>query len=265
MNSQQENAWRIPSQTAPYGIHPTTSEGPGKGDSTRSGWHDNLHEDEDDHAAKPLWDGGPGQTHIAVIGRNVLMRKCLARCLSEAETDFLAEAYSDVTEWHGQAQNMPSIVLLCTYEEEGAGNSLAQQVAEIMQLSPQAQVVIVSNDQTRSEIVAALDAGARGFISLNSELPVAIAAIRLVRAGGLFVPASGFMPASEPEPNEVTAQFTEKQLDVIRCVREGKPNKIIAYELNMAESTVKVHIRNIMRKIKARNRTEIAFLMNRSF
>jgi hypothetical protein len=42
-------------------------------------------------------------------------------------------------------------------------------------------------------------------------------------------------------------------------LREGKANKIIAYELNMCESTVKVHVRNIMKKLKARNRTEVAF------
>jgi DNA-binding NarL/FixJ family response regulator len=46
---------------------------------------------------------------------------------------------------------------------------------------------------------------------------------------------------------------------VLRALREGKANKIIAYELNMRESTVKVHVRNIMKRLNARNRTEVAF------
>ncbi|MGU3537814.1 LuxR C-terminal-related transcriptional regulator, partial [Methylobacterium sp. A54F] len=50
-----------------------------------------------------------------------------------------------------------------------------------------------------------------------------------------------------------------------RALRKGTPNKIIAYELNMCESTVKVHVRNIMKKLKAKNRTEVAYLTNRYF
>jgi DNA-binding NarL/FixJ family response regulator len=56
--------------------------------------------------------------------------------------------------------------------------------------------------------------------------------------------------------------FTRRQVAVIDALRKGKANKIIAYELNMCESTVKVHVRNIMKKLNARNRTEVAYLAN---
>jgi DNA-binding NarL/FixJ family response regulator len=49
---------------------------------------------------------------------------------------------------------------------------------------------------------------------------------------------------------------------VIEMIRQGKANKTIAYELNMCESTVKVHVRNIMKKLRARNRTQVAFIAN---
>ena len=71
---------------------------------------------------------------------------------------------------------------------------------------------------------------------------------------------------SQAEPAEetqkATSLFTSRQLAVIEALRKGKANKIIAYELNMRESTVKVHVRNIMKKLKARNRTEVAYLAN---
>jgi DNA-binding NarL/FixJ family response regulator len=54
--------------------------------------------------------------------------------------------------------------------------------------------------------------------------------------------------------------FTPRQTAVVESLRRGKANKVIAFELNMCESTVKVHVRNVMRKLKARNRTEVAFL-----
>jgi DNA-binding NarL/FixJ family response regulator len=56
--------------------------------------------------------------------------------------------------------------------------------------------------------------------------------------------------------------FTARQAAVVEALRRGKANKIIAYELKMRESTVKVHVRAIMKKLKARNRTEVAFLAN---
>jgi DNA-binding NarL/FixJ family response regulator len=54
--------------------------------------------------------------------------------------------------------------------------------------------------------------------------------------------------------------FSPRQLQVLELLKEGKQNKIIAYELGMCESTVKVHIRQIMRKLKARNRTQVVLL-----
>ena len=51
--------------------------------------------------------------------------------------------------------------------------------------------------------------------------------------------------------------FTVRQAAVVKAIRQGKPNKIIAYELKMKENTVKVHVRNIMRKLKAKNRTQV--------
>nr|WP_246482341.1 LuxR C-terminal-related transcriptional regulator [Methylopila capsulata] len=58
----------------------------------------------------------------------------------------------------------------------------------------------------------------------------------------------------------MAGRFTARQAAVVDALRQGKANKIIAYELNMRESTVKVHVRNIMRKLKAKNRTEVAFM-----
>jgi DNA-binding NarL/FixJ family response regulator len=57
-------------------------------------------------------------------------------------------------------------------------------------------------------------------------------------------------------------EFSPRQLQVLELLQQGKQNKIIAYELGMCESTVKVHIRHIMRKLNARNRTQVVLLTN---
>jgi DNA-binding NarL/FixJ family response regulator len=99
-------------------------------------------------------------------------------------------------------------------------------------------------------------------------LDVAVEAIRLVEAGGSFFPADRILAArGRPTPAQAkitTSQqkslFTDRQAAIVDAIRRGKANKVIAYELNMRESTVKVHVRNIMKKLNAKNRTEVAFL-----
>ena len=68
-----------------------------------------------------------------------------------------------------------------------------------------------------------------------------------------------------PPLRPLDSMFTARQIEVVNALRRGKANKIIAYELNLRESTVKVHIRNIMKKMKATNRTEVAYKLNELF
>jgi DNA-binding NarL/FixJ family response regulator len=73
------------------------------------------------------------------------------------------------------------------------------------------------------------------------------------------------LPVSETTADSPSKSFTNRQSQVLACLREGKPNKLIAYELTMCESTVKVHVRHIMKKLGATNRTQVAYLTNGLF
>jgi DNA-binding NarL/FixJ family response regulator len=126
-------------------------------------------------------------------------------------------------------------------------------------------VIVVAESDTPAEILAALESGARGYIPTSVKVRVAAEAIGLARAGGIFVPANAVLAlremihASTNTPRPLTGLFTTREAAVVEALRKGKANKIIAYELNLCESTVKVHIRNIMKKLKATNRTEVAY------
>jgi DNA-binding NarL/FixJ family response regulator len=91
--------------------------------------------------------------------------------------------------------------------------------------------------------------------------------VRLVRAGGVFVPASSLVAARRTTDagngaaRSTGGIFTARQAAVVDALRRGKANKVIAYELKMRESTVKVHVRNIMKRLKAQNRTQVAYLV----
>jgi DNA-binding NarL/FixJ family response regulator len=123
-------------------------------------------------------------------------------------------------------------------------------------------MVLGKNDDL-NKVLLALSQGANGYISISAGFDVFVQALRFVGAGGTYVPAQCLIeakqaPAAASNQASPASLFTNRELAVIQAIRKGKPNKVIAYELNLCESTVKVHVRHIMKKLHARNRTDVA-------
>jgi DNA-binding NarL/FixJ family response regulator len=144
---------------------------------------------------------------------------------------------------------------------------MTQTIAEISQAFPTAPVMIFSDaDRARHRTImrSALESGARGFVPTQTAgLPITSAAISLISEGGTFVPADLMLTAPREHPPGRLNRLTSRQSAVFTRLRLGKANKVIAYELGMCESTVKVHVRNIMRKVGATNRTQAAYMGQR--
>jgi DNA-binding NarL/FixJ family response regulator len=209
---------------------------------------------------------------IAVIDDRILMRECFAKSIEAAREGISVLCFSTVDEWQAVAGRHAgvSLVLLCC-----SGRRIAANNPEIEALSRSVTgipVVLVCDEEDAEEIHKAISLGARGFIPASVDLRLAVMAMHLVKAGGIYLPES-ILYSSQRPPQETNGNrkqqihgfFTERQAAVVDALRKGKPNKIIAYELNMRESTVKVHIRNVMKKLNAKNRTEVAFLTNKLF
>ena len=125
---------------------------------------------------------------------------------------------------------------------------------------------MVGDIETAAHVVQVLAYGVRGSIPTSADLNIAIEAIQLAQSGGIFVPANCLVQShrqgharSATSADPLSGLFTKQHAAVADAIRRGKANKIIAYESNLAESTVRVHIRNFMRKVQAGNRTEVAF------
>jgi len=204
---------------------------------------------------------------IVVIDKRALVRKCFAQCLQTASKRTVV-SFPNVDSWLKVCDDtFASLVLLCI---AGKPNDLETQrdITRLCQQANQLPTILLSDVEEPGQIVDAIGRGVRGYIPTSMPLEVVIEIMRVVTAGGEFVPASSLIAARQSN-NCVTASqqsgaglFTARQAAVVEALRRGKENKIIAYELNMRESTVKVHIRNIMKKLKARNRTEVAFMAN---
>lgn len=208
--------------------------------------------------------------HLIIIDRNALILSCLSKVMAQYHVDFVVEAYASIDDWQSAGiEDRDQVVMLCFRGRNGGQTTSYDDIARVRAASRRARVIIVSDVEASSHVVCALNLGACGYIPESANLDVAAAAISLVRAGGTYVPAGSLMAGAEPVPPPEAAAndlpFTDRQLAVIERLRLGESNKIIALNLNMQECTVKVHVRNIMNKIKARNRTEIAFLTNHMF
>jgi DNA-binding NarL/FixJ family response regulator len=134
-------------------------------------------------------------------------------------------------------------------------------IESVRMLMPQALLVIISDREEPHEIRAAFEDGAVGFMPTSLEPALAFQALSFIRSGGSFFPPSVLSGCVSKETvNGVVdaSDLTTKQENVFSLLRQGYPNKKIARQLGLSEATVKVHVRHIMHKFGAANRTELA-------
>jgi len=160
------------------------------------------------------------------------------------------------------------------------GHSGLEALRLIRETFEDATVVVLSGENEATMIRQIIDAGAAGFIPKNSTPRVMMAALRLVLAGGTYLPPHVLSSAASPEmalartvnskayPGAVSpgplSQLSERQMDCLRRAMQGKPNKVIARELDISEATVKVHLAVAFRVLGVKNRTEAVFTAARA-
>jgi DNA-binding NarL/FixJ family response regulator len=160
--------------------------------------------------------------------------------------------------------------------------------------------VVISDREDLTSALEFIRRGARGFMPTSLDLTIASAAVDFIVAGGTFLPVSLFLnddnlaalravpragmsvvdlddiqdetaetgdsenAAVYPPPaSSEGSHLTSREAKVLECLRRGKPNKLIAHELALCESTVKMYVGRLMRKFKAANRTEVALLADK--
>jgi DNA-binding NarL/FixJ family response regulator len=123
---------------------------------------------------------------------------------------------------------------------------------------PTVPMVVASGEDDPAVIRATLAAGAVGFLPKSESPELLQQALRLVLGGGTYMPPQALadLRHGAPPPRPDGSGLTPRQLDVLRCLMRGQPNKLIARELGLTEGTVKIHIAAILRVLQARNRTE---------
>jgi DNA-binding NarL/FixJ family response regulator len=222
-----------------------------------------------EHARKHL------PVSMALIDPKALTRRSIADMLAQAFPECVMVAAStceELLDIKGARIGRPNLVIVYI-RSAGLTDTCVRSGLELLRVRlPDTPAIVLSDRDDVEEVNRALTHGVRGYIPTSVECEIAVAALRLVRAGGTFVPADALRSAAAKHDNKTEAErrgrsdefdLTPRELSVIDLLREGKPNKLIAAQLEMQESTVKVHVRNILKKLHAANRTHAASVANR--
>lgn len=210
-------------------------------------------------------DGAQAAFSVILIDNNAFSRECTIGALETAygrASIFGCGSVADLPR-HDLRNGTVHIALLNAHGKRASDPSIEGTLAELRDRLGPVAVVLIADQDSGDRVIEALGHGIRGYIPATATLKVAVEAMRLVEAGGTYIPADSLLNYSLARSSNGSGlnghQFTPRQMAVLQRIQQGKANKIIAHELSMSESTVKVHIRNIMQKLKATNRTEVAF------
>lgn len=182
-----------------------------------------------------------------------------ARVLTEAtgECEVVGTARDQATLQAALNHNPPDVVIIDLHMEDGAAIKL---LWWLRQTAPRIEVVGLSDNDEES-ILAALQAGARGYLSRRTTAEDLSQAIRTVQQGGMVLhpmAAASLLQRlqGQASPTQRPETLTPRELEVLRLLVEGLTNKAIAGRLGISDHTVKFHIGAILGKLGAASRTE---------
>jgi DNA-binding NarL/FixJ family response regulator len=202
-----------------------------------------------------------------VVDDHSLIREAMRGVLRELRADAVvleAASAGQATEAIGQHPDL-ALILLDLQLPDRDGVELLR---ELRERHPAISVVMLSAFSDRDTVIKALDNGALGFIPKTDSREVLLGALRLILAGGTYIPPdvlSRGPAAPAPVPSRAPPQkrlspaelgLTERQVEVLALMMQGKSNKHICRDLDLAEPTVKNHVSAILKALEVTNRTE---------
>ena len=178
--------------------------------------------------------------------------------LDEAIQIFNASSYEDAVPFMEENPDMDVVLL----DLGLPGLSDIDALKAVRNELPSTPVVVMSSTDDGAKVQQILKMGAQGYIPKSSNTDVLIPALKLVLAGGIYIPTEimSLLENGNNQIEQVKTPLTPRQQDVLGKLIHGNSNKEIARLLNMAESTVRVHIAAILKALDVTNRTRAAHL-----
>lgn len=178
---------------------------------------------------------------------------------TQPEVEILGEAVDGEDAVRQVERLLPDVVLMDVVMPKIDGIEAIRRIREI---SPTTQAIVLTSFADDDKIVAAVRAGAAGYLLKDASPQELIGAIRAVARGeALLAPSVAarlMRELSRPSEDPAASILTARELEVLRLIASGRSNKEIALDLVLSEKTVKTHVSNILAKLHLADRTQAA-------
>ena len=211
---------------------------------------------------------------ILVVDDHPLIREAMTTVLQQLDPGIEVLEAGNCDDALATAAREPDLALVLL-DIRMPGTSGLDGLEVLRERHPQVPVVVLSASEDRNEVMRALDLGAMGFIPKTQSSRVMIGALKLVLAGGVYLPAEVMSQPPvvsavaetesqyQTKPTTLDLGLTPRQSEVLGLLIQGKPNKVICRELNLAEGTVKIHVAAILKALGVTNRTQAVVVVSR--
>ena len=212
-----------------------------------------------------------------LVGQNSLLRDGVAKILRSANFRVSVSVYR--TDRFLTCKAGPRKALFLLVHTDDSFDEVAEQISLIRKNHPDARIAVIADRYRLDELVSAFRAGANGYFIDVMACDVFIKSIELVMMGEIVLPPAFLSHILGPHgsqadhtshreqgsnaiyvagDNAIEPQLSPREKLIVRCLVEGDSNKSIARKMDIAEATVKVHVKAILRKIRVHNRTQAA-------
>jgi DNA-binding NarL/FixJ family response regulator len=211
--------------------------------------------------------GRPAELVLALIDQSQLRRECLKLAMVQHNARWRVVDFASAGEViaASEAGEGFDLVLIAAATSEHVD---LREIEQLRKSLPETPLVVNAETDNPQRTRAILGSGTRGFLPASLSLKVMMGALDLVLAGGIYVPSS-LIDALPVRPSaasgsasfpDASSELTRRQRDVLGLISQGKSNKLIADALTMSESTVKAHVKQIIKRLRVANRTQAALL-----
>jgi two-component system nitrate/nitrite response regulator NarL len=172
-------------------------------------------------------------------------------------------------------RSFPNSILNVVVDHAGADRALAERdydlaivdlhmpggdgfdgIDRLLERFPATPLIVISGAAKEADVALAIGRGAKGFLPKSLPSAVLAAALQVVAAGGTYIPTDYMTSTSKNGAPSIIESLTPREAEVLDLLASGRSNKEIARVLDLQEITVKLHVRNIFRKLGVRNRVE---------
>lgn len=205
------------------------------------------------------------EVNVALVCANSIMREGLSRILGEEE--FVVERSYKNCEAMLAGADGPVEASELIVIDVSAAQDVKTEVMALHKAFPKSRLVLLTDEFEYEIMVDSFRAGVDGYIVKEIACRSLVESLRLVTLGEKVLPSAllehlsdrSVMPGRSGQSGaELVKLLSEREIETLRCLIMGYPNKVIAHRLDISEATVKVHVKAILRKLMVQNRTQAA-------